>query len=132
MMVQEKIPHRTDIAIILVVAQIESGREHAVGEKMIPSLPMLRPAVKGPRDFHNPYLNAEGAGDGEGPLFYFRCVSRSAHLIVAEAVGSVVVYQAGGLHQGVADGAANELEATAAELFAEGVRLGRCGRDLVH
>ena len=44
-------------------------------------------------------------------MFYFRCVSRSAHLIVAEAVGGVVVYEAGGLHQGVADGAAHELEA---------------------
>ena len=67
--------------------------------------------AKGAKNFHKPYLNVKGVGDGEGPLFYFRCVSRSAHLIVAEAVGGVVVYEAGGLHQGVADGAAHELEA---------------------
>ena len=56
-------------------------------------------------------------------MFCSRCALRSAHLIVAEAVGGVVVYEAGGLHQGVADGAAHELGAAAAQLFAEGVRL---------
>ena len=88
--------------------------------------------AKGAKNFHKPYLNVKGAGGGEGPLFCSRCALRSAHLIVAEAVGGVVVYEAGGLHQGVADGAAHELGAAAAQLFAEGVRLGRCGRDFVH
>ena len=54
----------------------------------------------------------------------------SLHLLVTEAVRRVVVDHADGLHEGVADGGADEAEATLLEVFAEGVRLSRGGREL--
>ena len=48
---------------------------------------------------------------------------------VAEAGGEVVVDHAGGLHVGVDDGGADEVEAAVFEVFAEGVGEGGAGGD---
>src|SRR5262249_60251114 len=47
---------------------------------------------------------------------------RACELRVAEAVDRVVVYHANGLHEGVADGGADEAEATLVHVFAHDVR----------
>src|SRR5579875_3651762 len=53
-----------------------------------------------------------------------RCCLTPGELAEAEAGGEVVVDHADGLHVGVQDGGPDEGEATALEVFAEGVGLG--------
>ena len=50
-------------------------------------------------------------------------ICRRARCSVAEAAHDVVVYKPGGLHEGVADGGADEGEAVGAEGFAHGAGL---------
>src|SRR5690348_2484410 len=55
--------------------------------------------------------------------------SRALDSTAAEAIGCVVIDHARGLHEGVADGAADEAEAALLQIFAHGVRFGRSRGD---
>src|SRR5260370_38674733 len=61
---------------------------------------------------------------------HFSRVYASAHLTVPEAVDAVVVHHADRLHEGVADGGADELEAALGEVFAQSVRFHGFYRDI--
>src|SRR4030066_2424088 len=54
-----------------------------------------------------------------------------ANLVMAETVEQMGVHHAGGLHVGVADGGADELEAARLEILAQGVGLRRAGGDVL-
>ena len=52
-------------------------------------------------------------------------------LAPAKAVRQVIIYHAGRLHKGVADGAADELKPALAQIFAHGIRLRRSSGNLL-
>src|SRR5687768_11304144 len=56
--------------------------------------------------------------------------SRAPQITVPKAVDHVIVHQSYRLHERVADGGADEAEAAALEVFAQGVRLGSAGGDV--
>ena len=51
-------------------------------------------------------------------------------LFISEAVDSMIVYHTDCLHEGVADGGADEAEPARLEILAQGVSLGRARGDL--
>ena len=62
-------------------------------------------------------------------------MSRSANffssLSASETVPRMVVYHSNGLHEGIADGAADEAEASTPKILAQCIRFGREGRDFL-
>ena len=78
-------------------------------------------------DFLEFYLNGARLGRWSGEVGW-----QSFQFRVPEAARQVIVYHAGGLHEGIANGGADEREAALDQTLAHGVGLGRASRHVFH
>src|SRR5919106_2992349 len=92
----------------------------------------LRPAPRSTRPAQPALSRKNRTNPNAAGILENRNPQRMISAFASEAIHRVVVDHADRLHEGVADGRADELEAARLERFRHGARLGGLRRDLAH